>query len=458
MIEGLSPYAEMQHCGLPGVEEIPAHWAMAPLASLGRPKKEINLQDRVLLSVYLHLGVIRFSDIKEKRTNATSKDLSKYQGVDPGDFVLNNQQAWRGSVGVSPHRGIVSPAYLVLALNDKLNSSFANLLFRERSMVGQYLLCSKGVGSIQRNLYWPHLKRVTTLLPPPGEQAAIAIFLSHANRKIGRYIKAKRKLIKLLEEQKQAIIYRAVTQGTDAAAPLKRTGVEWLQEVPAHWGIVPSKALFSQRKTKALPGDPMLTASQAHGIIPRDQFIAERGRVMPVIIGSDILKRVEPNDFVISMRSFQGGLEWSHIQGAISSAYVMLVPKESVFPAFFAYLFKSRPYILALRRTSDLVRDGQALRFANFAQIPLPLVPLEEQRRIVSHLDEATTEIVQAQGAAKKEVGLLHEYRTRLTSDVVTGQLDVRAAAAKLPDLASDDDLTEADLEMGHEAAEEDDS
>ena len=148
-----------------------------------------------------------------KRTNATSADLSKYQGVEPGDFVLNNQQAWRGSVGVSRYKGIVSPAYLVLALGPEIEPSFANLLFRGRSMVGQYLMCSKGVGSIQRNLYWPHLKRVATILPPRDEQIAIVKFLGHANQKISRYIHAKRKLIKLLEEQKQVIIHRAVTRG-----------------------------------------------------------------------------------------------------------------------------------------------------------------------------------------------------------------------------------------------------
>ena len=169
MIDGISAYPTMQPCAIPGVAQVPSHWRFPPLCALAAPKKVTGLADRELLSVYLNLGVIRFSDVQEKRTNATSADLSKYQGVEPGDFVLNNQQAWRGSVGVSRYKGIVSPAYLVLALGPEIEPSFANLLFRGRSMVGQYLMCSKGVGSIQRNLYWPHLKRVATILPPRDE-------------------------------------------------------------------------------------------------------------------------------------------------------------------------------------------------------------------------------------------------------------------------------------------------
>ena len=180
MTPTLHPYPAYKPSGVEWLGDMPAHWELVPLSAVSRVKLVTNQQDRELLSVYLDLGVIRFSDVDERRTNPTSEDLSKYQAVDPGDFVLNNQQAWRGSVGVSKYRGIVSPAYLVLSLTAKLEPQFANLIFRERSMVGQYRACSKGVGTIQRNLYWPHLKKVVTPLPPLAEQAAIVRYLDHA--------------------------------------------------------------------------------------------------------------------------------------------------------------------------------------------------------------------------------------------------------------------------------------
>jgi type I restriction enzyme S subunit len=205
----------------------------------------------------------------------------------------------------------------------------------------------------------------------------------------------------------------------------KESEVPWLGHVPGHWDVVPSKALFRHRKDKARIEDQMLTASQSHGIISRNEFMAIEGRrVMQVITGKEILKHVEPNDFVMSMRSFQGGLEWSRIGGAISSAYVMLVPQADVYSPYFARLFKCTPYITALRKTSDLVRDGQALRFANFGQIHLPLPPPDEQAAIVKFLDYANGKIERAIRAKRKLIGLLNEQKQAIIHRAVTRGLD----------------------------------
>lgn len=155
---------------------------------------------------------------------------------------------------------------------------------------------------------------------------------------------------------------------------------------------------------------------------------------MHVFKGGDLLKHVEPDDFVMSMRSFQGGLEWSRVSGAISSAYVVLIPRDDVHEPYFAHFLKSKAYISALRRTSDLVRDGQALRFANFREVPLPLVPINEQQEIAAFLDDGLSDNDSAVARTEREIELLREYRTRLIADIVTGKLDVCEAAAALPD------------------------
>lgn len=205
----------------------------------------------------------------------------------------------------------------------------------------------------------------------------------------------------------------------------KDSEVPWLGQVPVHWDVVPSKALFRHRKDKARIEDQMLTASQSHGIISRDEFMAIEGRrVMQVITGKEILKHVEPNDFVMSMRSFQGGLEWSRVGGAVSSAYVMLIPQLDVHSPYFARLFKCTPYITALRKTSDLVRDGQALRFANFGQIHLPLPPPDEQAAIVRFLDYANGKIERAIRGKRKLIALLNEQKQAIIHRAVTRGLD----------------------------------
>ena len=434
------PYPEMKDSGVPWLGEVPAHWEVLPLCAVATPKSISGQQHRELLSVYLDRGVIRFSEVEEKRTNVTSEDLSKYQAVDPGDFVLNNQQAWRGSVGVSNLSGIVSPAYLVLSLNPRLHSGFANLLFRERVMVSQYLACSRGVGSIQRNLYWPHLKRVVFPSPPLPEQTAIVRFLAHADRRIRRYIRAKQKLIALLEEQKQAIIHQAVTGQIDVRTgepypAYKPSGLEWLGQIPEHWQVQRSKRVFKPRKELARQNDVQLSATQAYGVITQEDYEERVGRkVVKILRHLEKRRHVEIDDFVISMRSFQGGLERAWASGCIRSSYIVLQPARKLAVGYFSYLFKSAGYINALQSTANFIRDGQDLNFENFCQVDLPFPPMAEQQRIGQTLDRIIADIGSAIEQSRRQIDSFGEYRTRLIADVVTGKLDVREAAAELPE------------------------
>lgn len=209
--KGLNPSAPMKDSGVDWIGDIPAHWDVKPLMSETELKSITDCSDRELLSVYLDLGVIRFSDVDQKRTNATSLDLSGYQAVDPGDFVLNNQQAWRGSVGVSKYTGIISPAYIVLTLSDKFDIDYANYLLRSSVMVAHYLMASKGVGTIQRNLYWQHVKRMPVFIPPMKEQQEIVSYISEKTSEIDLAIHSQEKQINNLKEYKASLINSAVT-------------------------------------------------------------------------------------------------------------------------------------------------------------------------------------------------------------------------------------------------------
>lgn len=215
----------------------PKHWEVFPLYSIAKEKSICNCTELELLSVYLDAGVVPFSKRTEKRTNATSKDLSKYQRVDPGDFVLNNQQAWRGSVGVSKHTGITSPAYIVLSMNDQLTTEYANYLFRSAIMVDQYLVRSKGVGSIQRNLYWQELKCASVLVPPRDEQDQIVRYLDWQVSKINHLIHGYQKQINLLDERKTTVINQAVTRGIHADVEMQAVEANWVKEIPCTLAI-----------------------------------------------------------------------------------------------------------------------------------------------------------------------------------------------------------------------------
>ncbi|MEF2549619.1 restriction endonuclease subunit S [Aurantimonas sp. E1-2-R+4] len=208
---GLNPDAPMKDSGIDWIGQIPAHWEVKPLLTEAKIKSRTGRPDLQLLSVYLGLGVVKFDDVEEKRTNATSLDLSNYQVVEPGDLVLNNQQAWRGSVGVSFETGIVSPAYIVLELSDRFEPEFANFYFRVGTTVAHYLIHSKGVGTIQRNLYRPKLKRALVTIPPLDEQRGIVQHINSECEKIDNAIRIKEDQIAALKEYKTSLINAAVT-------------------------------------------------------------------------------------------------------------------------------------------------------------------------------------------------------------------------------------------------------
>lgn len=209
--QGLNPNVKMKESGIPWIGMIPEHWKTYRFATLCKQKSVCNCENEELLSVYLDRGVIRFSDDENRRTNPTSKDLSKYQLVEFGDFVLNNQQAWRGSVGVSKYRGIISPAYFIFKLSNKLDTNFANILFRSKNYVAYYYICSKGIGSIQRNLDWNLLKQKTIFLPPLSEQRAIVAHIENKFAKINSLITELEAEIEYLKEYKQRLIADCVT-------------------------------------------------------------------------------------------------------------------------------------------------------------------------------------------------------------------------------------------------------
>ena len=173
------------------------------------------------------------------------------------------------------------------------------------------------------------------------------------------------------------------------ARKMKDSGIEWIGEIPEGWRTINPKALFTQRKDKAQKGERQLTSSQQYGILYQDDYMELTGsKVVTVEKDFDILKHVEAGDFVISMRSFQGGLEYSTKSGAISSAYIMLVPNlELVYPRFYKWLLKSSVYIDALQRTTNMVRDVRAMRYSNFARVRVFTLPLDEQKSRADFLD-----------------------------------------------------------------------
>ena len=426
----------------PFLEEIPFHWKETYLSHAYSLSSDTGHTEEKLLSVFLDKGVVSYSSTDQKQVHKPSEDMSKYQLVNPGDFVINNQQAWRGSVGISRYKGIVSPAYYIWRPREDNNPYYMNYLFRDHYIIDQFVLASKGVGSIQRQVYVPYMKRIILSIPPREEQNQIVRYLDWQVSKINKLIHGYQRQIKLLEERRQTVIDRAVTKGVRQGRQMHSIQANWMGDIPADWKMIPSKRLFLESKERKHPDDKPATASQKYGIILQEDYMkSENKRIVIATQGLDDWKHVEPDNFVISLRSFQGGIERSEIFGCVTWHYIVLLPQKYVVPRYFKWLLKSKSYIKALQGTSEFIRDGQDLRYSNFVKVDLPLIPASEQEEIADYIEQETAKIDRAIPVLEKEIELLKEYRTRLISDVVTGQMDVRNV--EVPEYTPEEDIAE---------------
>ena len=293
------------------------------------------------------------------------------------------------------------------------------------------------------------------LLPSPDEQASIVRFLDHANRKIDGFIRAKRKLIGLLCEQKQAIIHRAVTRGLDPNVPLKPSGIPWLGDIPAHWEARKLGSLFLQHGSGTTPsGDAYyggdvpwaMSGDLKDGIV----VITKRTVTKSAMKDYSALKLHPKGSLLVAMYGATIGKSGVLNMAACSNqaCCALASPRWSVNPLFIqTIVVVARAHLI-----QQSYGGGQPNINADVVRsLRVPLPPLIEQVVILSYLDGATNPIVTAIARTEREVALMLEYRTRLTADIVTGKLDVREAAAKLLDVKeigeTDDEVSVNDVD-----------
>lgn len=201
----------------------------------------------------------------------------------------------------------------------------------------------------------------------------------------------------------------------------KDSGVQWLGEIPSHWELLKMKYAFKERSEKNHPNEEPLCATQSRGVIPQSLY---EGRVVVVNKGFEGLKLVKVGDFVISLRSFQGGIEYAYYQGIISAAYTVLQPKESDMAPYFKYMFKSHDYIQLLQTCVTGIREGQNINYPLLAKKAVPIPPMEEQHAIVSYLDTKCSKLDTFISNKEKEITLLQEMKQRVIADAVTRGLN----------------------------------
>jgi type I restriction enzyme S subunit len=459
MIANLKPYPAYQDSGVPLLGEIPAHWEALRLRDIVQllvsnvDKHTIEGEIPVQLCNYVDVykNEVITNRLPFMRATATEEEIRRFR-LRVGDVVITkDSEAW-DDIGVPALIAHEAPdfvcGYHIAILRPKDHTVSGRFLLRclqSKHVAAQFFVAANGI--TRYGLSHQAIKNVRVAVPPLPEQADIARFLDYINRRTRRYIRAKRRLVALLEEQKQAIIQRTVTHGLDAEVQLKPSGMKWLGDVPKHWEIKRAKYYLREVNERSATGEEeLLSVSHITGVTPRSQ------KNITMFMASSYAghKVCQPGDLAVNtMWVWMGALGIAKQIGLVSPSYSVyrLLSSDAFVSDFLDNLLRTKPYISEYLLRSTGIRSSRLRVYPEeFLKIRLIRPPYEEQERIVEAIAQKTYHIDRAIAQTQREIDLIHEYRTRLIADVVTGKLDVRHAAANLPEeaeVAEDWDETE---------------
>ena len=419
-------YEKYKPTGIQWLPEIPEHWNIMQLRKYLSLVSIKGKGDKQLLSVTRENGVIE-RDIYnlEENHNFVPEDLNGYKYVTPGQFVINKMKSWQGSYGVSDYEGIVSPAYFVCDLNFP-NKEYFSQAIRSRAYVDFFAQWSKGIRVGQWDLEPIALKSIPFFEPPIPEQNKIVTYLDKRITLIDNCKCQRERELQTLNELKQAEIASVVTRGLNPDVPMKDSGIPWIGQIPSHWETMRIRGLFKESDEKTVDeSGTLLSLSQYSGITRK----ADAGKTGMFEAESTIgYKIVHPGQFVMNiMLAWNGSYAVSDLEGIISPAYCVFDFRLDCNKKYYDYLLRTKAYCGAFKTQSRGIIDSRLRLYPyKFYAFKTLVPPIEEQNAIVEYIESKTNKIDTMIEALKVEIDRLTEYKQRLISDVVTGQIDVR--------------------------------
>lgn len=478
MFTDLKPYPEYQD--VEGVERsaLPTHWDIRRLGQIGTFAKgrggsrEDDIESGVPCIRYGDLYKHYDMFIPSAHTFVSEGRSGSYSALLQGDilFALSGElitDIGKSAVSLIPGRATCGGDLAIFRATAQADPLFLGHSLGASDAVAQKSRAARG--DIVVHISVSALQRLLVALPPREEQAAIAKYLGHANARVDRAIAVKRKLIALLEEQKQAVINQAVTRGLDPTVPLRDSGIPWTGQIPAHWDVIPTGAGSSLIQTGPF-GSQLHADEYVDGGVPviNPSHISPSGIIAELAVSvhsdkADELSRhrLVEGDVIAARRGELGrcAVVESRESGWLcgTGSLIVRVRRDHLRPSYFQLVFSSQP----AKEQLEAASIGATMANLNaqiVARLRIPIPPLDEQTRIVEHVASSRRVLAAATDRAKREIELLREFRTRLTADVVTGQLDVREIAAGLPDLGPADLVgdvgADAEDDLDSEAAE----
>ena len=424
----MRPYDSYKRSGVPWLTEIPEHWELKRLKFVAKtiagqsPPSEIVSE---FTGRYPFLqGNAEFGPISPN-PKLSCETPNKF--AEQGDILLS-VRAPVGAINIADQRYGIGRGLCAIRAEGTISRKFLH----HSLTATKETLREASTGSTYDAVSVGDVGNIATPIPSSDEQTAIVRFLDHADEQIQRYIAGKERLIALLEEERQALVHQAVTRGLDPNVRLKPSGVEWLGKVPEHWEVRRAKYLYREADEHSETGTgQLMSVSHKTGVTPRKanvtMFLAESN------IGH---KLCQPGDIVINtMWAFMAALGVARQEGLVSPSYGVYRPHDEsrLNRDYTDSLLRTETYRMNyFARSTGITSSRLRLYPESFLAIPLVCPPRGEQDAIAEHIDKITTSVDDAITPTQHQIDLMNEYRTRLIADVVTGQLDVREAAAQV--------------------------
>lgn len=426
----LKPYNDYKPIPELWITKIPENWSYRKIKFLFNERSEKGYPDEPLLVASQNMGVVP-KDVYGNRTVEAQKNLHLLKLVKAGDFVIS-LRSFQGGIEYAYYQGIISPAYTIMEPKEEINPGYFRHLAKSRLFIDLLQMCVTGIREGQ-NIDYSKLKNHFIPVPPREEQDKIVRYLDWKLAKINKLIRAKKKQIALLNEQKQVIIHNAVTKGVDPNVPMKDSGIEWIGQIPQEWVVNRLKTQISLSTSKKNRDNEFY--------IGMENIQSWTGKyVSTTEIDSEGICNIFENNNILfgKLRPYLAKVYLTENNGVCSSEFLVL----KNFNGILRYMF----YVLLSYKFIDLVNSstyGAKMPRANWGFIgncSIPIPSLEEQNKIASYLDDKCYKIENLKAKIQNEIELLYEYRTRLISDVVTGKVDVRDI--EIPEYEADSDET----------------
>lgn len=412
----------MKNSGISYFGDIPSHWQVMRNGYLFHNSKEIVIPNKDYQLLSLSTKGVREKDINEIGGKVPD-NYNGYQIVHPRDMVMCLFDIDCSAVfsGLSNFYGMISPAYKILKCRSNILPEFAQYIF---SYIGGKRLYKQYSKNLRYSLNIDDFMALKLIVPPINEQTAISDFLDTKCAEIDGLLEDLDKEVKILTEYKKSIIAETVTHGLNPNVSFISTTYGWIDKLPQHWELEKAKYAFTLRSTKGNTHNlELLSPTQKYGVIPQSQL--EGVVLVNEKTNLETFRTIHIGDFCISLRSFQGGFEYSTYEGVVSPAYQVFYPTIDVCDGYYKYLFKSDGFISKINTFSMSLRDGKNIAFDDFGNMFIPVPPKDEQIAIANYLDEKCKLIEESITEKLQQIEKLKEYKSSLIYEYVTGKKQV---------------------------------